>query len=714
MTRAWTGSTVLPAVVAVVSAAASGLAFDGAVPVRTLLPLCAVAALVPGAVAALGRCAARRRGVTFAVTAAASVLAWAALLPLAARALAAPGTGPRGWAAMVAGLPGGPRQLLVSSLPAPVTPGLLLLIGTLVWWAAAGATEAAVRGAGPLTTLCGPAVVLAAGTAATVPAASPGSVPAAALLLGAGVVLLAARSAGPRLPAAAMGVALAAVAAYAVPAAPGLGARPAADPRRLVHPAASPSALGDAFGQVAAWVSAPPRTLFTVRDAGDAAGGRVNTRWLVLDRYDGTGWTSSALYRPSGSTLPADAGADTATDAGPSVTVTQRIQVSGLPGPWLPAAATPRHVAGAEVSTASLGVLATDDGSAARGRTYTVMSRIPRPTVAGLAKAVPGSGADLAADLDVPAGLPPKLAAIGTSAMAGASYPYQQLILLQNRLRGLLAYDTRAFPGQGYGALALAVTTTHRGSQDVFATLFALLARSAGFPARLAVGFGPGHAVGDGRYEVRTTDALVWPEVYLSGLGWWPFYPVPSAAGRVSASSVGESAQQQSLDEQVAAAGQPGGARRQAPGAHARPQAARPAAHRAWGRDAAEALGALALAAVAVLAVRALVPRVRRMTRRRRRRRDPDPSRRTVGAWHDVMESVERRTGEPVEACTAAEIAARAAAGTAAERRDRVVALGVLAERVVFAEGNWGPLATVTDAAEAWRVADEVRRRFRR
>lgn len=745
-------STLAVVAPAVGSAVAGGLAFKDAYPLSTLIAVCVFAALPPGLVTvATSRSIARRghgrgRGPSRGwMPVAISVAAWLVILPPATRILAASGTGSPGWWSGLFQLPDGPYRLLAGSLPVTPTPVLLLLAGTLVWWAAECAVEAAVRGAGPLAVLSAPTLVLAAGTSVTARYDSWASLPAAAGLVGFGVLqLLACNSrgqhgqhgqqdietaahrtaeAGAAITAAAApgpsisvrSALVATLAAVAVAGSsiavasllPGLSSRTAADPRRLVHPAAAAPAAIDPLSQVAAWLDAPPRPLFTVRTATP-----VNTRWLILDQYDGDGWGSSARYAPTGQQVAAQTG------AGPTVrtgTTAETITIGALPGSWLPAAPTPLTASGSLLSAdPQLGLLATGDGRPAQGTTYTVVSSTPEPTLDQLAVAVPGSGPAVAPDLTVPGGLPPSVAALGRAAMLDAAYPYQQLVQLQDWLRSYLAYDPHAFPAQAYGNLALVVGVTHSAGQDVFATLFAVLARAAGFPARIAVGFGPGRATGADTYQVTTADALVWPEVYLTGLGWTAFYPVPAprqatASGGV-AQAVGEPSQQASLDQGVTA-DNPGAAGRRPADDPARVKiAAAPGSP--WWILAGIAAGAAAVLALAGLVVaRSIVPAAIRVRRRRRRRGHPDPRRRTIGAWQDALEAVGRSVGEPLDALTTAEVGERA--GRAPRTRaaqERLRRLARLSEIAIFAPDAAHFEVTARDAATAWHEADEIRR----
>ena len=74
---------------------------------------------------------------------------------------------------------------------------------------------------------------------------------------------------------------------------------------------------------------------------------------------------------------------------------------------------------------------------------------------------------------------------------------------------------------------------TKTGYCEQFAGTFAAMARYLGIPARVAVGFTPGtqDPKNPNLWRVQTSDAHAWPELYLPGLGWWPFEPTPSSPG---------------------------------------------------------------------------------------------------------------------------------------------------------------------------------------
>lgn len=69
-----------------------------------------------------------------------------------------------------------------------------------------------------------------------------------------------------------------------------------------------------------------------------------------------------------------------------------------------------------------------------------------------------------------------------------------------------------------------------------FATAMVMMAREAGIPARMAIGFLPGTA-DRGTYTVRSSDAHAWPELFFDGIGWLRFEPTPSGTQNTVAPS---------------------------------------------------------------------------------------------------------------------------------------------------------------------------------
>jgi hypothetical protein len=78
-------------------------------------------------------------------------------------------------------------------------------------------------------------------------------------------------------------------------------------------------------------------------------------------------------------------------------------------------------------------------------------------------------------------------------------------------------------------ALSAFLLENKTGYCEQFATGMALMARIAGIPSRVGIGFLPGTSGKDGQYTVRMHDMHAWPELYFQGTGWVRFEPTPAA-----------------------------------------------------------------------------------------------------------------------------------------------------------------------------------------
>lgn len=65
------------------------------------------------------------------------------------------------------------------------------------------------------------------------------------------------------------------------------------------------------------------------------------------------------------------------------------------------------------------------------------------------------------------------------------------------------------------------------GDQEQYASTFALMARSFGYPARVVMGFAPEITEGQNEVEVTGDDVTAWVEVAFAGVGWVAFNPTP-------------------------------------------------------------------------------------------------------------------------------------------------------------------------------------------
>jgi transglutaminase-like putative cysteine protease len=126
-------------------------------------------------------------------------------------------------------------------------------------------------------------------------------------------------------------------------------------------------------------------------------------------------------------------------------------------------------------------------------------------------------------------------AVIGRSArtVAGRGTSWEQAVKLQAWFRngGGFTYSEKA-PGNartdsGQDAVA-AFLQARTGYCVQFASAMAVMARSLGIPARVAVGFLPGSTTDGRTYTITLRDAHAWPELYFEGVGWIRFEPTPA------------------------------------------------------------------------------------------------------------------------------------------------------------------------------------------
>ncbi len=106
---------------------------------------------------------------------------------------------------------------------------------------------------------------------------------------------------------------------------------------------------------------------------------------------------------------------------------------------------------------------------------------------------------------------------------------YLEAAALQSWFRdtGGFVYDTENEGGSGMQAIDDFLFDSKTGYCEQFAGAMALMARTLGIPARVALGFLPGTFEED-KYVVRMHDMHAWPELYFEGVGWVPFEPTPA------------------------------------------------------------------------------------------------------------------------------------------------------------------------------------------
>ncbi|MBN1312889.1 MAG: transglutaminase domain-containing protein [Anaerolineae bacterium] len=132
--------------------------------------------------------------------------------------------------------------------------------------------------------------------------------------------------------------------------------------------------------------------------------------------------------------------------------------------------------------------------------------------------------------LDTPDDLPGRVVDLAEETTAGAPTAYDQALAIQGYLRENYSYtldlDT---PPADRDVIDYFLFDLKRGYCDYYASAMTIMARSAGLPARLAVGYATGTYDPESEsYQVSKAEAHSWVEIYFPEFGWIAFEPTSS------------------------------------------------------------------------------------------------------------------------------------------------------------------------------------------
>lgn len=494
------------------------------------------------------------------------------------------------------------------------------------------------------------------------------------------------------LPAVAGATALALLAGALLPIADGSDR---ADPRDLRERTFRLTETLSPLVQLRPQLTEPARQLFTVTvtnvRGGDFRPDRVRT--AALDTFDGSLWTGTRDFDVAGTTLPGFVPLDA-----PTQQVRLDVEVDALVAPFLPVVGEPERLEGAVVAGGGVAFdrarsTAVSTSTAPGPFRYSVIGEV-RPQDTAVRQAGPSEESVGGADTVLPS--PPAwVRDLADLAIGDRTTSMSQLLALEEFLRKQ-AYSTQALPGHSYGALKrvlLGVAADRIGNAEQYSAAFALLARSRGYPARVAVGYQLRQENRDGdRYTVNTTDAHAWPEVLLENYGWVAFEPTDARSPvapqppRSPDVTLGAADRDQQVED---------------------PERLGPATPAEVASRI--GIGLLVLAGVAVLLGVAVVS-AKAVRRRRRARRGP-PAQRVVAAWSEVVDQL-REAGLLVPVSrTTSEVAADARRSLAAVAAVASIdQLAPLVTSAVYAPEE----PTEQTAARAWALASDARRQIDR
>jgi transglutaminase-like putative cysteine protease len=433
----------------------------------------------------------------------------------------------------------------------------------------------------------------------------------------------------------------------------------------------------------------PAERLFTVRVDNPDAGIRVDrVRTAALDDFDGALWTSDDSFLLAGRSLAPN----------PSLADARRVSfhvaVDRLAGPYLPVIGWPVQVKASRVGFSDTSGVLVTDAATSQGMSYDVVGELRADDA--LRAAVPDATGDTRYTA-LPPGLPPEIQAEAATLTTTAAAPYAKLKAIEAYLRRL-PYSLDARPGHSYDALRRLLSSDSQdraGYAEQHAAAFAVMARSQGFPTRVAVGYKlrPGERRGN-TYTVTTRDAHAWAEVNLAGYGWVPFDPTDEKRSGTSAKR---------RQETPSGADSPSDS--QQPGSQ--PQVDPNLTASSSGID---VVGASILALVVLVALLVALPTAvaTEKARRRRRRRRGSLAAQVVGAWQETTDRLVERGVGVAGSMTAREVADRAEEELG-EAAAAVAELAPIVTTAVFC-----PVEPDADTVrEAWELDAQLRRDLR-
>lgn len=265
-------------------------------------------------------------------------------------------------------------------------------------------------------------------------------------------------------------------------------------------------------------------------------------RMTALERFDGVSWmpaeTTARAVSSGEDLLIPPVGARTFTQ---KVTLLEDYGAVDDLGTFLPVGYAPSSVEASadlswDVDTQSVSV----EGGLEEGDTYQVTSTYLAPDPEDLRRAGILTGLDPELTI-LPEGFPQGIGDLAREWVAGSASDYDAVMAIQERLTGgEFRYSKSVAYREDSGTILEFLTSAKRGFCQQFATAMAVLLRSLGIPARVAVGFTSGQARPDRTYRVSTTNLHSWVEVPFVGYGWLAFEPTPTRTNPTAASYLAE------------------------------------------------------------------------------------------------------------------------------------------------------------------------------
>lgn len=260
---------------------------------------------------------------------------------------------------------------------------------------------------------------------------------------------------------------------------------------------------------------------------------------LTLDRFEGEVWSATESSVDGDNTVdqmprPAGLSDEIETAEHPIDVIVDEVRTTWLPVPY-PTASIEGLSGSWFWDDRALTVRSVDTNTG--GQRYRANRLLVEPTAAQLRNADPPRSAEFDQFLELPDDMPAIIGETTAAITTGASSPYDAAVAIQAFLRSTtFDYSTEApvedgYDGGGFDVIAQFLETK-AGYCVHFASTMAVIARDAGIPARISIGYTQGTPTqervnGIQRVDVDSHDLHAWPELYFEGVGWVPFEPTP-------------------------------------------------------------------------------------------------------------------------------------------------------------------------------------------
>jgi transglutaminase-like putative cysteine protease len=267
--------------------------------------------------------------------------------------------------------------------------------------------------------------------------------------------------------------------------------------------------------------------------------------WLAVtfDTYRYYGWVNSPTTN-----VDLEANKLQLPSVGPSRTVTQTVRLVETPGNLLFTAGYPLRVD----QPSRFNIRTNQDWAGTileTGESYIAQSWLSLATADELRYAGTDYPEWLAKRyLALPDSLPSRVRSLALELTATAPTPYDRAIALEEYLRKIpYSLDVSSRPADR-DVVDYFLFDLKQGYCDYYATSMVVMARAAGLPARLAIGYAPSpYDYVTFQYVVRESEAHSWTQIYFPGYGWIDFEPT---GGRPPINrSTGEEAEEFALPE---------------------------------------------------------------------------------------------------------------------------------------------------------------------